>query len=117
MSPTSYRTAPPRIAEVNTIASTRRTVKEEFRVPMFYGKIFSLFAGAFLEFAFLGLAFWISSRQAPPGRGVYRAGQACLLLGAALVMVHALLARDLVLLVGQGLAVVLFYRWFRAISY
>ena len=84
---------------------------------MFYGKVFSLFAGAILQFVFLGLAFWITSRKAPPGRGAYRAGLACLLPGAALVMVHALLARDLVLLVGQGLAVVLFYRWFRAISY
>lgn len=81
---------------------------------MFYCKLISLFGGAFLEFVFVGLVFWISGRGRPASRKFFWTAALCLFLGAGLVMVHAVLARDLVLFVGQGIAGIVLYAWLRA---
>ncbi len=83
---------------------------------MFYWKLVCILGGAFLEFLFVGLVFWIAARGSPPQTRLLWIARLCLVLGAGLVMVHAVLARDLVLFVGQGMAGVMLYRWLQAHS-
>lgn len=93
------------------------SLKIRFTVAViFYWKLVCILGGAFLEFLFVGLVFWIAAKGSPSRAWLLWTARLSLVLGAGLVLVHAVLARDLVLFVGQGLAGVMLYRWLQAHS-
>ncbi len=78
---------------------------------MFWIKLGSIVLGSFLQLIFLVLICRPKSRNQSGKKLFFLIKTLCLAVGATLVMLHAVLARDVVLFVGQLIAVVLFYRW------
>lgn len=78
---------------------------------MFELKLMSIVFGALLHIVFFGLIVLAKTRKKFRTKPFARATAFCLILGATLVLIHSVLARDVVLFVGQLVAGIMLYRW------
>ncbi|MCF8040200.1 MAG: hypothetical protein K9K64_02770 [Desulfohalobiaceae bacterium] len=78
---------------------------------MFWLELISIVLGSFLQLVFVTLICLSRTKYRLGKRLFFRINVLCLTFGASLVMLHAFLARDVVLFVGQLIALIMFYRW------